>query len=603
MPDEPNASPQPAVTTNDSTVRPGPTGPDHDPAGTDGDRSSAGSDGVHLPDGAFIPWALAAAISAAAALVWLQRRRRYIPGAHDLDPNDLPTPVKEIRRQVLRRPGLPTVDDPATAAPELPVPPPQAVGIIGDGAHAAARAALTTMLAAGGPRDPDQRGVVVIDRPTLAALLGPDPAHLQPWDRLHVVDDFTAALANVETQLLHRARIRDERSALAATADQGPAGPSPAPMLLLTAAPPEDARNRTGIVLNLGAELGITALLLGKWPHGATIDVSADGTTRTVTGQPSDFFGERAALLDRDSAAAILQTLREAHTGEPPPGTTTDTPSTDAPSEAGAEAGPVVETAERRPTVEVPRPMARLRVLGPPRVEDITLPGRPLRSKAAELAVYLACHPDGADTATVAEYLVPDVRLRAARQQVHTNVSNLRHVLARAAGSRPGSYLLKGGANGRYRLNPTTVEVDLWRLRDLLRRAPLASGPARIELLREACALYTAPLADGCDYEWVDSHRETARRWGIQAHALLADELLATDPQAASDLLHHAIEIDRYNEELYRRAMRARHAMGDSKGVHALMGALSTALADLDAQPSEATTNLAQELRASSEHS
>lgn len=604
MPDEPStASPEPSTTTGGSTVRPGPTSPDHDPAGTDDGRSSAGDDGVRLPGGAFIPWALAAAISAAVALVWLQRRRRHIPGGHDLEPDEIPTPLKEISRQVLRRPDSPTVDDlaeRAAAVPGLPVLPPRGVGVVGGGAHAAVRAALTTMLAAGGPRHPDQRAVVVIDRPTLAALLGPDSTYLEPWDRLRLVDDVNGALAAVETQLLQRARIRDEHSvALAATADQVPADPSPAPMLLVMAAPEQEARNRTRSVLDLGAELGVTGLLLGEWPHGATIDVSVDGLTRTVAGQPGDFFGERA-LLDRDSAAAILRTLREAHTGEPPSEATTDTASADASSEAGAsEAGPVTDTVQRQPAVvtEMPRQTARLRVLGPPRVEDIALPGRPLRSKAAELAVYLACHPDGADTATIAEYLVPDARLRAARQQVHTNVSNLRHVLARAGGPRPAGYVLKRGANDRYRLDPSTVDVDLWRLRDLLRRAPLASGPARIELLHEACALYTSPLADGCDYEWVDPHREKARRWGIEAHALLADELLATDPRAASDLLDRAIRIDRYNEDLYRRGMRVRHAMSDGEGVRALLRALSAALAELDAQPSDTTVNLVRRLR------
>jgi two-component SAPR family response regulator len=42
---------------------------------------------------------------------------------------------------------------------------------------------------------------------------------------------------------------------------------------------------------------------------------------------------------------------------------------------------------------------------------------------------------------------------------VHTNVSNLRHVLGRAAGPRRIGYVIKVG--GRYRLDPATVEVDL----------------------------------------------------------------------------------------------------------------------------------------------
>jgi DNA-binding SARP family transcriptional activator len=241
----------------------------------------------------------------------------------------------------------------------------------------------------------------------------------------------------------------------------------------------------------------------------------------------------------------------------------------------------------------------RLRVLGTPEIQDVTLPGRSLRGKAAELAVYLACHPDGADTETIAEYLVPEVRRRQAKQQIHTNASNLRHVLGRAGGPLPGGYVLKRGASARYRLDPTTVEVDLWQLRDLLTRAQLASTPTRAELLREACDLYAAPLADGCDYEWVDPHREKARRWAIEAHLLLADDLLATNPRPASDLLDKAIGLDYYNEELYRKAMHARHALGDADGIRALLRALTKALSDLDAEPTETTVELAAELRTS----
>lgn len=189
--------------------------------------------------------------------------------------------------------------------------------------------------------------------------------------------------------------------------------------------------------------------------------------------------------------------------------------------------------------------------------------------------------------------------MRAANQQVHTNASNLRHVLGRAGGPLPGGYLLKRGATARYRLDPTTVDVDLWRLRDLLSRAQLASGSTRTELLREACSLYTAPLADGCDYEWVEPHRETARRWGIDAHLLLAEDLLATDPQAASDLLTKAIRQDPYNEELYRMAMQARHAVQDGDGIRTLLRALTKALSDLDAEPADTTVELATRLRAS----
>jgi hypothetical protein len=57
---------------------------------------------------------------------------------------------------------------------------------------------------------------------------------------------------------------------------------------------------------------------------------------------------------------------------------------------------------------------------------------------------------------------------------VHTNASNLRHVLARAAGARKTGYVIK--TSDRYRLDPAHVEVDVWQLRDLLRAATIATA-------------------------------------------------------------------------------------------------------------------------------
>ncbi|GAA1619570.1 condensation domain-containing protein [Actinoplanes couchii] len=132
----------------------------------------------------------------------------------------------------------------------------------------------------------------------------------------------------------------------------------------------------------------------------------------------------------------------------------------------------------------------QIRVLGTLRIDGITRPGNNLRARAAELAVFLACHPDGTDTDTIGEHLLGDVRLRQAKQHVDTNASNLRHVLTRAGGPHPDDHLLKRGTTSRYRLNPTTATVELWQLHDLLQRARLTPAPERIGLLQQACDLY-----------------------------------------------------------------------------------------------------------------
>jgi DNA-binding SARP family transcriptional activator len=240
-------------------------------------------------------------------------------------------------------------------------------------------------------------------------------------------------------------------------------------------------------------------------------------------------------------------------------------------------------------------PRAHLRVLGDLAVLNATAEGRPLRAKAAELAVYLACHPDGADTRTIGEHLEPDSRLRQADQHVHNNVSNLRHVLGRAAGFGRNAHVIN--TQGRYRLDPTTVDVDLWHLHDLLHQAGLVTDPStREQLLRRACDLYTAPLAGDHDYDWIAPHRERTRRRIIHAHRQLADLLLPTQPDQAAAVLGHAVTIDPYNEQLYQHAIRAHSAAGDRDGIHRTHRALIAALADLDAEPDDATETLVAEL-------
>ncbi|MDX5461243.1 LysM peptidoglycan-binding domain-containing protein [Micromonospora tulbaghiae] len=555
--------------------------------------------GLQLTSAEWLPWSLAAAISAAAALVWRQRRRRYTGDPHD-QPTHLPPPVAELRRAVARNPELPHPDDGAPLAALVPLPP-GGVGLVGDGAATAARATLVAVLASGDPQHPNARGEVVIDAATLTTLLGTEMTTVSSWPRLHITDTLDDALTTIETQLLHRSRLLDEQTLTDPDEQQQPKAPEAEvlpPVVLITETPAAAAAARVKAALAAGASRQVFAVLLGEWPPGVTIDVAPDGQTTLISGQPTEPLPPRLPVLEPTTAIQTLTTLREAQTGEPPATTSPGVPATvialhASRNDAASQDQPAATATPSAAVVG----KARLRVLGPPRIEDITKPGRPLRAKALELAVFLACHPDGVTTRDIGEYLEPDARLSQADQRVHTNASNLRHVLGRAGTAETkNAYVIKTA--GRYRLDPTTVEVDVWTLRDLMRRATIATGLRRHELLTAACELYDAPLAEGQDYEWLQPHRETVRRWGTEAHLLLADDLLKSDPQAASDLLDKAIVLDRYNEALYTKAMHARHALGDADGIRTLLRALTRVLTNLDAQPSEDTIALAARLGA-----
>ncbi|MEU9742549.1 transcriptional regulator [Micromonospora chersina] len=590
-----STSPTPTVTATPSASR------STSPAADDTQGSTVATDehGVQLSPSSWLPWSLAAAISAAVALVWAQRRRRYT-GEPDADPpTQLPPPVLQLRRAVARNPELPHPDDQHTetpaVVPDLAPLSPGGTGIVGDGAHAAARAALVAVLASGDPHHPDARGEVIIDAATLETLLGADTAALDPWPRLHKADSTGDLLAVMEAKLLHRSRLLDEHALtdLGTPRQQAPDEEPLPPIMLITQAPPAGARMRAKTALALSADLHVSALLLGEWTHGPTVEVGPDGHTTLVSGQAAESLPPRLAVLDNDTAIQILTTLREAQTGEPPAVASPAAPVAVVPLHTNrTDSKPEDQTAPVAKQPDTTIRKAQLRLLGEPRIDNIAQPGRPLRAKALELAVFLACHPDGVTTRDVGEYLEPDARLSQADQRVHTNASNLRHVLGRAgAADTRNAYVIKTA--GRYRLDPATVDVDVWTLRDLLRTAAIATGPRRRDLLTAACDLYTAPLADGHDYEWLLPHREAVRRWGTEAHLLLADDLIDSNPQAASDLLDKAICLDHYNEALYTRAMHARHALGDADGIRTLLRALTKALADLDAEPQSETIALA----------
>ncbi|MET8367658.1 transcriptional regulator [Micromonospora sp. NPDC005194] len=601
-------STDPSESVSSPAASSGAPNPATSPPATNSPTAATDDQGVHVSDSGWLPWSLAAAISAAAAMVWLQRRRRYTGEPDEDPPTEFPPTVVQVDRAVAARnlePSDASSDDGPQPAlvPDLGLLPGGGTGVVGDGAHAAARAALIAVLASGGPHHPDARGEVVIDAATLTALLGQDAVTLNPWPRLHVTDSINDALTVIESRLLHRSRILDEHALtdldeLRRTVPDEEALP---PVMLITETPPADARMRTKVALALGEGLHVSALLLGEWAHGATVEVAPDGHTALISGQPAEPVPPRLPVLEPAAAIQILMTLREAQTGEPPAITSPAVPVTIVTLHASRTEATPTATDPATPTAVKPATdtvsgRARLRVLGTPRIEGITAEGRPLRAKALELAVYLAVHPDGAGTRDIGEYLEPDARISQADQRVHTNASNLRHVLGRAGTAETkNAYVIKSA--GRYLLDPATVDVDVWTLRDLMRSATIATEPRRRELITAACGLYTGPLADGQDYEWLQPHRETVRRWGTEAHLLLADDLLDTNPQAASDLLDKAIGLDRYNEALYVKAMHARHALGDADGIRTLLRALTKALADLDAEPQEDTIALATALR------
>ncbi|MEV4536298.1 LysM peptidoglycan-binding domain-containing protein [Asanoa sp. NPDC049518] len=544
--------------------------------------------GIELSDGSWIPWALAGALATVAAAVWRQRRRRYtgndVEDAPTMPPPALAAIGRAAARAKTRRPAdgasggrIPVEEETAAQGSGTP----QVTALVGDGRLGVARSAMTQTLTTPASEHTELRGEVVTDQASLAAMLGPFGSTVGGWARLHIAVDIDEAVSILETRLLHRARILDTQETEEA----------PPPLLFICTAPHQSAQPRLNAILGQGLPLGASALLLGDWPAAETLNVTSDGTVRGTGSLPPS----RVAVLTARTANEAINAVREAQTGEAAttPATPDFVPIAASRTQHSSPAALPVSTVASE---QAAAPKARLRVLGPPGIDDINRPGRPLRAKALEVAVLLACHPDGLTTRDIGEHVEPDAKLKQADERVHTNISNLKHVFGRASGKRTKAYVIR--ANGRYQLDRDTVDIDLWELRDLLRNAAIANHGTRRRQLEAACALYTAPLAASTAYDWIQPHREAVRRWGTEAHLQLGELLLADDPSATSGLMDKAIALDRFNEALYRLAMRARHALNDTESVTTLLHALTRALAEIDAMPDQETTELARRLQA-----
>ncbi|MYW90485.1 transcriptional regulator [Amycolatopsis rubida] len=269
--------------------------------------------GISLSTGAFVGLGLAALITVAMISVRLHRRSSYQPGAAEPDdPGGAPVvralriahdsatlphdgeaapPVLQQSSGSIRLADLETRDRAqATARATLPtqeatvlgVREGQAValdlarscglGLIGPGAHAAARALIVALLAQA--ENDGQGALVVIPATDAEALFGTDLPRRAPA-RLRIVDDLPAALSVLEAELL--TRIRDDDDDDEADQELEHHADDSANAVLI-ASPTADTERRMQAILDNGAGLGLAGVLLGQWRPGGTARVRNDGT-------------------------------------------------------------------------------------------------------------------------------------------------------------------------------------------------------------------------------------------------------------------------------------------------------------------------------------
>jgi DNA-binding SARP family transcriptional activator len=413
-------------------------------------------------------------------------------------------------------------------------------------------------------------------------------------------------------------------------------------LLFITDAPEQRWQSRLATTARLGSPLEIATVVIGAWPYGATLSVAADGT---ITGlddgdRDPDGDGGRIAVLDTGTAVQMLTMLREAHGDAPPTAapSTVDQPAEDAatpptpglhdtPSAAGTDGEPAAPSST--PTTPAGAPTGtpvRVRILGPAAVLNTDGTAAPeLRAKSLELLVYLAVHRRGASREDILEAVFGDVAQRRAPAHLYTCASTLRGVIRTAAAPASATAAADHDAtdnaaqrtpaggnhakrqkptidpvvntDGHYQLDPALVTVDWWTVLDQYTATATATNDAdRLTHLRAAITAAGGGLAEGANYDWIDTDREDTRRHLIKIYAQAAALSTDTDPHQARAYSDLACGLDPLSDELARRAMRAAARVGDTDAITRRLAALRRELdqAGIDLDPG--TEDLAVDL-------
>ncbi|MEU1968924.1 hypothetical protein ABZ541_14100 [Micromonospora sediminicola] len=491
--------------------------------------------------GGWLPDETARQVTAAAALVWLRRRRAYQPGrspgdAASLTP--LPDTVTAVQAAVADRQPPPAISTSA-AVPDLPA----WVAFTGDGADDAARGVLVTRLLAA-LRDPPDTARVLLTRTVLSTLLPDLAAAGVTVPGLRVVDTVEEA-----TGLLP--------SVAGVPAPPGD-GSRPPVLVLIPASPSAAAADQLTTLMTGRAQV----VALGAAPLEWTWHVDRHGHTRDArTGRT----GPRLCVLDRTAATDLLSILAHPTTAASDGSASTAPPRQQ--SDGGVHARIPRQPGRDNPHAGTPGPVAssavQLRVLGRP---ALLIDGQPVtirRSAALQVLVFLAVRPDGATTAQLVHAIWPGLPVHTVTGRLYTTLSDLRAAVRAAT---PVTVL--ASTDDRYHLDPERVDVDLWRLRTAAHHAAatLTDPAAAWQSVIDA---YTGDLAAGHTWPWIDPPREATRRLVLDAHASLA--AAHTDPHDRLRILQAAIRVDPYNQDLHQRAADELTALGDPAAAHRLL--------------------------------
>lgn len=228
-------------------------------------------------------------------------------------------------------------------------------------------------------------------------------------------------------------------------------------------------------------------------------------------------------------------------------------------------------------------------ILGPPRISGAKPRRGRLRTATQQLIVYLVLHPDGAASEQLTEAIWPGKDPQRTRARLWQSATDARAVI--------GDALTRQGE--RYTLDRSRLSIDLDQLETLTSQAKKATdSDVENQLLEQAASLlHGAPLA-GCDYPWADAHlRDLAARCVELLQQTGSARLARGEPHAALKAAEQGLQLDQYNETLWRLALEAEHALGLRESVTRRYRQLTRTLDEqLGLQPSQQTRHLYRRL-------
>lgn len=590
---------------------------------------------VELPSGGVVGLAFVTGIGAALAAARLQRQRRYAarppaPGTPLGPAARASSPLLTFlhrtcsaltRRQELADDSQAAPDDShenRTARSTVPVAADEAagrelpidlaaipgLGLTGDGAPDAARAILTTLLLG---RRRGREVELVLTRDDAATLLGPIAERAERGDISGVVitPTFDAALARVQSDVLHRARLVQDMDTAPFEAEPDETDETPLaayrrthpdhvlPSVVLAAKLTTGAIDLVHGVLTAGRGHDVSAVLLGDWPYGETAVIDAAGEVAAASEALAHLRGSRLFGLTMPDITEVFELLAAAAGN--------DTSPVPAPRDGTAETPALpgrvtdsVRTAESH-TQGSARPV-RLNVLGPVQLHAAGKAiSKGVRRTAYEVLAYLATHPDGVTTDRLLEDLWPDHTVDQATRRLHDANYSLRTTLRPLVGADAENVVTFDGE--RYRLDADVLDVDLWRFTTAYEQAAREHDEhTRMAMYEAAADAYRGNFADNIDGIWAETVRETLLNRALDVLtgcAELSDKQAAPENALAS--MERAAELAPYDEAVHRRRILLLGELGRADAAKRIHEAFERRLDDdLETTPDPETEQVVQ---------